>query len=102
MHLQVSFEVNVTLSGGMNLTPFMSTQKEALLTPINQMLGDHGTANITAADDNNGTVRAYPPTPFSKQPPVRCPAELSTPCKYPCQLILASCAVWYRRKISED
>ncbi len=54
--VQVSFEVNVALSGGMNLTPFMGTTKEAFLAPINGFLGNHGTANITAANDNNGNV----------------------------------------------
>lgn len=58
----MTFALNVTLSGGMNLVPFMGTTKEAFLAPVNGFLGDHGTANITAANDNDGVV---PPPPAS-------------------------------------
>lgn len=56
LSLQITFAVNLTLSQGMNLLPFSDSNKQALLTPINTFLGDHGTANITNAIEGTNEV----------------------------------------------
>ena len=56
MLMQITFAVNLTLSQGMNLLPFSDSNKQALLTPINTFLGDHGTANITNAIEGSNQV----------------------------------------------
>ena len=45
-NMQVDFAVQMALNNGMNLSPFSSSSQQALLSPINSFLGDHGNASI--------------------------------------------------------
>lgn len=58
LYLQITFAVNLTLSGGSGLLPFTTQQQQKLLTPINAFLGDHGNASVNSTHETSGSVRA--------------------------------------------